>query len=90
MVAGTVAAAVSPDLAALVALVVLGLSAIGSAAIYAAPTIVRRLTGEGAIPGTAAFRAETAARSPRHPVPAPEPGPETAGSPDETRSAGGG
>lgn len=65
VVAGTVAHALEPDLMPLVALVVLGLSAIGSAALYAAPTITRRLTGEGVVPDAAAFRAETAERAAR-------------------------
>lgn len=63
VVAGAVALALAPDLRALVALVVLGLSAIGSIALYAAPAVSRRLTGEGAIADAAAFRSETAARA---------------------------
>lgn len=63
VVAGTLAA-LATDLAAVVALVVLGLSAIGSVALYAAPAITRRLTGEGAVAQSGAFRAETADRAP--------------------------
>ena len=62
VVAGTLATALGPRGTALVALVVLVLSAVGSVALYAAPAILARLTGEGAPADSAAFRAETAQR----------------------------
>lgn len=63
VVAGTLAYTLEPRATALVALVVLVLSAIGSVALYAAPAITRRLTGEGVAADAASVRAETAQRA---------------------------
>lgn len=63
VVAGTLAGTLTREAVALIAFVVLALSALGSFALYAAPAITRRLTGEGTATGADVLRAETAQRA---------------------------
>lgn len=63
VIAGTLATALGPRGTALIALVVLVLSGVGSVALYSAPAILARLTGEGVPADSAALRAETAQRT---------------------------